>query len=201
MNGSGKLTLGGTDAYFGVTAVNSGTLLVNGSLTNGSTTVASGRHVGGTGAISSTITNSGTIAPGASLGLLNVTGDVNDVGSSSWNIELSGTSSDLLAVTGNISLSGSDAVNVTGAGTGASWIIATYTGSLSGTFGGVTSGFSLDYSTLGQIILRTPGSGAVADLAMRLCPSRLRFCWECSPSAWPLVADVAKCNVGWALPS
>jgi uncharacterized protein (TIGR03382 family) len=171
MNGgtSNKLTLGGASTYANATNVNSGTLLVNGSIigTNG-VTVASGATLGGTGSVGGVsapapISNSGTIAPGTadSVGSLSVTGDVSDQGASSWAIDLSGTSSDLLAVTGNITLSGSDTVSVSGAGTGASWIIATYTGSLTGTFGSVTGGaYSLDYSTLGQIILRTPGSGA-----------------------------------------
>jgi autotransporter-associated beta strand protein len=172
MNGTGKLTLGGADSYGGATAVNSGTLLVNGSLSTSGVTVASGATLGGTGGITtaSPITNNGTIAPGASVGSLNVTGDVTDQGTSSWAIELSGTSSDLLVVTGNITLSGTDTVSVTGAGTGASWIIATYTGSLTGTFGGVTSGYSLDYGTLGQIILRTPGSGAGGGLSQAAVP-------------------------------
>ena len=91
-----------------------------------------------------------------------MTGDVTDSASSSWAIELSGTSSDLLAVTGNIDLSAVDSLNVTGSGTGASWVIATYTGTLAGTFDTVTSGYSVDYGTgtNSQITLHTPGSGA-----------------------------------------
>jgi hypothetical protein len=61
-------------------------------------------------------------------------------------------------------------LNVTGVGSGSSWIIATYTGSLSGTFDTVTSGYSVDYNTIGQIILNTPGSGGGGELAQAAVP-------------------------------
>ncbi len=81
-DGSAKLTLTGTNGYIGATTVNSGTLLVNGSLSATSgVTVASGATLGGSGgAIAGPIANNGTIAPGASVGTLTASSDVTDGG-------------------------------------------------------------------------------------------------------------------------
>jgi hypothetical protein len=171
MNGTGKLTLTGAANYANATTVNSGTMLVNGSI-NGTSgvTVATGATLGGTGSIGITntnlLTNNGTIAPGSGVGSFGVTGNVTDAAGSNWAIELSGASADLLNVTGNIDLSAADTLNITGIGSGASWVIATYTGSLAGTFDAVTPGYSVDYGTgtNSQITLHTPGSGASSGL-------------------------------------
>jgi hypothetical protein len=74
--------------------------------------------------------------------------------SSHLAIELSGTSADKLMVGGNLDLSSNDFLDVTGSGTGP-WVIATYAGTLSGTFDNVTSGYVVDYTTPGQIILNS----------------------------------------------
>jgi subtilase-type serine protease len=162
MNGTAKLTLGGANTYNSATTVNSGTVLVNGSLVS-AVNVGAGSTLGGIGTISNDINNSGTLAPGVGVGTLSATGNVTDGASAIWNIDLSGASADMLAVTGNIDLSALDNLNVTGSGTGSSWIIATYTGTLSGTFDSVTSGYSVDYGTgsNSQITLHTPGSGTI----------------------------------------
>jgi len=75
--GDGTLTLTGANIYTGATAVNEGTLLVNGpgSLASGSTvTVNSGGTLGGTGTINGTVNvlTGGTLAPGASPGTLTI---------------------------------------------------------------------------------------------------------------------------------
>jgi fibronectin-binding autotransporter adhesin len=162
-NGSGKLILNGaTNNYLGATTVNSGTLLVNGdsSAATGAVTVASGSVLGGTGTIGGSIMNSGTLAPGASVGTLSVIGNVIDSANSHWAIELSGTSADKLAVTGDIDLSAVDSLDITGSGSGTSWLIGTYTGTLLGTFDTVTSGYSVTY-TGGNITLNFTGPPAL----------------------------------------
>src|ERR1041384_3606759 len=72
LRGTGKLTLGGNNTYDGPTAINSGAVLVNGSLANGAVTVASGATLGGNGTINGTVTvaSGGSIGAGASPGLL-----------------------------------------------------------------------------------------------------------------------------------
>lgn len=75
---NGVLILGGTCAYNGPTTVSNGTLLVNGSISTGATTVRGGT-LGGTGALGGSVTvNSGaSFAPGSSVfGTLTVTGDI-----------------------------------------------------------------------------------------------------------------------------
>jgi autotransporter-associated beta strand protein len=161
MNGSAKLILGGVNTYVGATSVNSGTMLVNGSMAS-SPTVAAGATLGGTGTISNDINNGGTLAPGASVGTLTATGNVTDGSGAIWNIELSGASADKLVVGGALDLSATDSLNITGSGSGGSWVIATYTGALTGTFDTVTPGYSVNYGTglNSQITLTFPGSGA-----------------------------------------
>jgi autotransporter-associated beta strand protein len=73
--GTGILTLTGANDYEGPTVVEAGTLLINGSLLNSSVvTVNSGATLGGSGTINGDITveSGGTLAPGNSIGILNV---------------------------------------------------------------------------------------------------------------------------------
>jgi hypothetical protein len=96
------------------------------------------------------------------VGTLNTGGNVINGANSHWAIELSGTSSDQLAIGGGLDLSAVDFLDITGSGTGP-WTIATYAGSLSGIFDNVTSGYTVDYSTAGQIILNSTGAGLPGD--------------------------------------
>ncbi len=69
-NGPGTVTLSATNTYAGSTAVNAGTLLVNGRTGSGTVTVAAGATLGGTGRIGDgtggalTVLAGGTVAPG-----------------------------------------------------------------------------------------------------------------------------------------
>jgi autotransporter-associated beta strand protein len=166
--GAGTLTLSSPtgNLYTGLTTVSNGTLLVtntSGSGTgSGPVTVASAGTIGGTGIIAGAITNNGTISPGESVGTLTTGGNVTNGANSHWAIEIDGTSADLLAVGGDLDLSAVDFLDVTGSGTGP-WVIATYVGNLTGTFDNVTTGYAVDYSTTGQIILNTAGAGLPGD--------------------------------------
>ena len=72
-NPNGTLRLTGNNTYVGATAVNAGTLLVNGSHTGGSGyTVNPGATLGGRGSISAPITLSGTLLAGDGGGTLTV---------------------------------------------------------------------------------------------------------------------------------
>ena len=95
-----------------------------------------------------------TISPGASIGQLNVTGNVIMATGSTMAIELgAGTSSDLLAITGNLDLTAAnDTLSLSGMTTGGAWTIATYSGNLvSGAhfdnISGMPSGYTIDYGT------------------------------------------------------
>ncbi len=92
------------------------------------------------------------------MGTLTTSSDVINAAGSDWAIELSGTSADTLVVGGNLNLSATDSLDVTGSGTGP-WLIATYAGTLTGAFDNITSGYTVDYSTSGQIKLTAGLSG------------------------------------------
>jgi uncharacterized protein with beta-barrel porin domain len=55
--------------------VQSGLLSVNGMLTSPTVTVNAGATLGGTGTIVGNVVNNGTVAPGNSIGTLNITGN------------------------------------------------------------------------------------------------------------------------------
>ncbi len=59
--GPGALTLSGANNYSGPTTVNAGTLLVNGSIGTGTTTVASGATLGGAGTLNGAVTVNGIL--------------------------------------------------------------------------------------------------------------------------------------------
>src|SRR5262245_26306908 len=70
---AGKLTLTGTNTYTGVTGVSAGTLLVNGVIGNSAVFVTNGT-LNGNGLIQGPVTvqSGGSLAPGASIGVLTI---------------------------------------------------------------------------------------------------------------------------------
>jgi fibronectin-binding autotransporter adhesin len=76
MQGSGGLTLTGSNTYTGSTTINAGKLAVIGSLASPAT-VNSGGILGGSGTLASVAVNSGgTLAPGDAPGILTLTGSL-----------------------------------------------------------------------------------------------------------------------------
>jgi autotransporter-associated beta strand protein len=150
-NGAGKWIVTGNNTYTGTTNVNEGTLLINGTQTGaGLTTVAAGATLGGTGQVGGALANNGTVNPGASVGTLNVNGNVTMGENSHFAVELQGAAADRLAITGNLDLTAlGNSLDVIDLGlSGTSWVIATYTGTLTGTFESITSGYMIDYGAL-----------------------------------------------------
>ncbi|WP_458730132.1 autotransporter outer membrane beta-barrel domain-containing protein [Pseudomonas brenneri] len=104
--GIGTLVLTGNNTYSGPTLVNQGLLAVNGSLAS-QVTVSNSGVLGGSGSIGALTTKSGgTVAPGNSIGTLNVAGDVNFDAGSTYAVELSNTSSDRIVAGGKATLNG-----------------------------------------------------------------------------------------------
>ena len=103
--GLGNLILSGTNTYTGGTSVSGGRLSVNGSIT-GTTTVDSGGTLGGNGNFGAIIAD-GRIAPGNSIGTMNVSGPVTFNSGSVYEVEVDDAgNSDRLIATGAITLNG-----------------------------------------------------------------------------------------------
>jgi fibronectin-binding autotransporter adhesin len=116
--GPGTLTLTAVNTFSGPTAVNQGTLAVNGSLAGGSVTVAGGATLAGTGIVGGPVTVNGAITPGTSVGTLTLQSDLNLASSAQLTFELdqagivgSGVN-DLISVGGNLVLDGT--LNIVG---------------------------------------------------------------------------------------
>jgi autotransporter-associated beta strand protein len=90
--GAGTQILSGNSRYSGATAVNAGTLIVDGnnSLATGAVTVAAGAVLGGSGTIGGATTVTGTLSPGNSPGVLSIASLVLD-GPSTSLFEIDGT--------------------------------------------------------------------------------------------------------------
>ncbi len=87
--GTGRMTLSGTNTYTGATRVAQGTLLVNGFQPDSPVTVSAGAVLGGSGTVG-IINNGGTVAPGASPGILTSSNTVFGA-TANFTVELNGT--------------------------------------------------------------------------------------------------------------
>ncbi|HVZ27179.1 MAG TPA: autotransporter-associated beta strand repeat-containing protein, partial [Rhizomicrobium sp.] len=150
--GSGNVILAGVSDYTGATAVNAGTLSVNGSIASSAVTVNSGGKLGGTGAVGAVSVRSGaTLAPGNSVGTLSVNGNLSLASGSSYAAEFSAGAADGINVSGSASLSGTLVENFA-AGTyavGTRYTIVNAAGGLSGTFTNIqTTGLSAGRSAV-----------------------------------------------------
>jgi autotransporter-associated beta strand protein len=154
--GAGELVLASANNTFtGNMNVAAGKLTINGPIATSANpvTVTVTGTLGGTGPINRVVTVNGSIAPGSSIGNMEITG--NTTISGSYLCEIDGATSDALAVTGNLTLGAASSLDVAelSAATSFPYVIATYTGTLTGTFNTVTAGYEVDYGTVGQIKL------------------------------------------------
>lgn len=199
--GSGVLTLSGSNSYTGATSVSGGTLIVNGdqSLATETTTVAAGATLGGSGTLGGALAIDGLLAPGNSIGTLNVNSDVTWNGSvgNDWVFELGpGNTSDLLDITGNFikgtgSVFNFDFADSTATG---SFTLVTWTGGTSSfdasnfTYanlgGGNTGTFNLTGSEL-QFVVIVPEPRTLAMLAVGAAIVGLRLTRRRSRAALP----------------
>jgi len=116
--GNGTWTLSSALSYTGTTAVNAGTLLMNGSLAGGAglTTVNNGGTLAGTGTVQALIVNSGgTVSPGNPAGSVGTFHAASADFSSGGKLHIqvpSSASSDVLALTGLMTLGGSSVLEL-----------------------------------------------------------------------------------------
>ncbi len=149
-DGESVLVLSGNSTYSGVTRVRAGTLVVNGSIPNGTTiAVEPAATLRGKGSVAGVGTIEGKVKPGNSIGTLTLVGNQTFVTGSTLSIEVSPPASSLLIVNpGNLTIqTGSTLELVVDSGAytnGAVYPIAqTPTGTVIGQFSSVTTVSSL----------------------------------------------------------
>jgi outer membrane autotransporter protein len=153
-NGAGKVLLTGDSSGFtGTTTVNEGILSVNGTL-GGVVNVMSGGTLGGTnGTVGSTsILAGGNLAPGNSIGTLNVSGNLTFAAGSTYTVEVDAAgASDRTNVTGTATLGGASVSVLAANGNWnpvTKYTIVTAAGGVNGSFGGIASNLAFLIPTL-----------------------------------------------------
>ncbi len=132
-----------SSGYGGVTVVTGGKLVVNGTLGGVSLRVSGGGILGGSGTVGPTIVGAGGIvAPGNSIGTLNVNGPLTFDPGSVYEVETEGNASDLIAVTGTATLNGGTVVLTGNPVPMFDYQILSATGGVTGTFAGVNDSFA-----------------------------------------------------------
>jgi autotransporter-associated beta strand protein len=109
-NGTGALTLSGSNSYNGATTVNGGSLIISGSTSSSAITINSGATLGGSGSVGTLVINSGaTLSPGNSPGTLTV-GNTTWEGGGNYNWQIydasgvAGTGWDLVNSAGTLAI-------------------------------------------------------------------------------------------------
>ena len=144
-DGAAKLILTGENGFIGSTVVQAGNLQVDGDLGGSAVTVRNGATLSGNGQVKDTILEAGSqIAPGASIGTLDLVGVFTQSTGSTYAVELNSTGeTDLVNVTGTATIEGGTTISVTklDAGRlalGARYTVLTASGGLTGTYASVT---------------------------------------------------------------
>ncbi|WP_246686004.1 autotransporter domain-containing protein [Mesorhizobium sp. B2-4-6] len=152
MAGFTNLT-GNSNGFTGATTVEGGTLAVNGVLGGTLDVLAAGR-LQGTGTVGNT-TVAGTIAPGNSIGTLNVAGNITFNAGSTYEVEVNAAGqADRIDATGTAAINGSTVQVLNAPGVyalGSHYTILTAADGVSGTFAGMTqsSPFSTPFLSFG----------------------------------------------------
>jgi len=143
--GTGAFYLTGANTYTGLTTVNNGHLVMNGSLAS-DLLIEAGGNLWGNGSISGTVTNRGQILPGNSIGTITVGNLVSDPGSN-FIIEVDDAgNSDLINVLGTATLNGGnvDVVALSGSYSKRQYdyVIINAAGGVTGNFATITANSS-----------------------------------------------------------
>jgi T5SS/PEP-CTERM-associated repeat protein/autotransporter-associated beta strand protein len=153
---AGTTILTATNTYTRATIIDGGTLSVNGSIAGSAVTVNAGGTLGGNGTVGNTIVNGGTLAPGNSIGLLTVNGNLSFSTASSYRVEVASANADRVNVTGTATLSGAT-VNASFAVSPGSQVAKQYTI--------LNAGGGLGGSTFGSVVNTNLPSGFKSSLS------------------------------------
>jgi outer membrane autotransporter protein len=144
-DGAAKLILTGENGFTGNTFVQAGNLQVDGDLGGSAVTVRNGATLSGNGQVKDTVLEAGSqIAPGASIGTLDLVGAFTQSTGSTYAVELNSTGeTDLINVAGTATIEGGTTISVTKLDAGRLALGARYTvlsasGGLTGTYATVT---------------------------------------------------------------
>lgn len=174
--GAGTLTLAGVNTYGGGTTVNSGTLLVNGSIASAAT-VNNGGTLGGSGTIFNNVAvnSGGTFAPGTPGlpgSLMTVGGDVTFGPDAIYRVQADPTTASLTQVNGIAHLNGSVQMAFT-AGSyalGQQYTILQSSNPVAGVFQGISSnGFlmSLNYDDPHKVMVTLEAAALAASAGLK----------------------------------
>ncbi|MDH7795537.1 MULTISPECIES: autotransporter domain-containing protein [unclassified Beijerinckia] len=140
---SGSWTLTGTQSYADGISIAGGAALNAAGTIGGLITVSSGGLISGTGTIGALLVSSGaTVAPGNSIGTLNVAGNITFASGSIYQVEVNATGQADKIAAGTANINGGNVQVLAAAGTYApltQYSILTTTGGRTGTFSGVSS--------------------------------------------------------------
>lgn len=188
--------------YTGAITINGGKLSLSGDISSSSgITVNNGGTLGGTGTAPSVIINSGgTLAPGNSIGTLNVAGNVSFAAGSFYQVEINAAGqSDKTVATGTATLSGGTVQVLAQSGTytpSTTYTILTASG-VSGAFANVTSNFAflvpmLSYDANDVFLTLTRSATAFASAAQTPNQFAVAHALDQFPSTNPLFLAVVN---------
>jgi autotransporter-associated beta strand protein len=205
--GAGTQTLSGVNTYTGHTTVSGGTLAINGSIV--SPVTGEGGSIGGTGAISNTVTvlAGGSIAPGAPVGAFTVTGAINSSGTAFMEIDRTNTPaiSDRLVGLSSVTLGGSLVVTNIGEALQAGDAFQLFSGAplnlafsnitLPGLGSGLAWSNSLSLNGSIAVVVSTLNTTAT-NITAKVSGANLEVSWPDDHTGWQLQVQTNSVSVG-----